>query len=231
MKVAGDRLNPADSYESEWVGWNKAKPVRKLGGDGTPAVGLVGRGTAREVNGLGLSFKDGAALPAPPGKTPVIAGGGTDPQFKDAAPAGGLLVGLEVVIGRPFNDELIRSVRPIYRVGDKESFGEQRGTVLADPVTIKAKPGYAIGAITTKTRLWCDGLSVTFMKVDGDRLDPADSYESAWYGWNGPSRAVRAGGDGTPAVGLVGRANAKEMTGIGLLFKGQEEWAPNVGKK
>ncbi|MBN9576981.1 MAG: hypothetical protein J0H26_01320, partial [Alphaproteobacteria bacterium] len=51
------------------------------------------------------------------------------------------------------------------REGGKEVLGEQRGTELNRVVRVVAKPGYAVGAITTKSGLGLDGFSVTFMKV------------------------------------------------------------------
>ncbi len=42
-------------------GWNGNKRPRRIMGDGMPAIGIVGRGTDREVNGLGLLFKASGA--------------------------------------------------------------------------------------------------------------------------------------------------------------------------
>ena len=52
--------------------------------------------------------------------------------------------------------------------------------------------------------------------VTGDlilTLDPKDSYESEWVGWNGPMSMLRTSGDGTPVVGLVGKIVGTETTG------------------
>jgi S1-C subfamily serine protease len=168
----------------------------------------------------------------PVGKEPTIIGGRLHPASKDVAPPGALLVGLEVVIGKPIRDELIQSVRPIYRVGDKESFGQQFGTDVKGAITIKAKAGYAIGAMSAKARNVCDGFSVTFMKVVDGKLDSKDSYESDWIGWNGSWRVTKVGGDGTPVIGVavkignVPRRTVKDVTGLGLVFKGQEAFNP-----
>ncbi len=187
------------------------------------------RPPVRGVAGPGV----GAIEPvSPTAKGPTVVGGngpgpfGGSPHFKDLAPAGGLLVGVEVVIGRPYGDELVRSVRPIYRVGERESKGKQFGTVLDSPRTLKAKAGYAVGGITAKARNVCDGFSLTFMKVANGKLDPTDSYESEWVGWNGPVAAVKATSDGTPVVGLTGRVGDKDITGLGVVFKGQEKAEP-----
>ena len=44
------------------------------------------------------------------------------------------------------------------------------------------QPGYAVGAINTHTGLTVDGFEMVFMRIDGDRLDPEDSYSSPWLG-------------------------------------------------
>ena len=172
-----------------------------------------------------------AAAAGPKAKTPTVVGGngplfGGAPFVKDVAPAGGLLVGFEVGTAPAFGREMTRSVRPIYRVGEGETLGEQRGTQLQKVVTIKAKPGYAVGAIAVMHGLGFDGISVTFMRVKGDRLDPTDRYDSEYVGSDEKKPLTRLGGDGTPVVGIVGKTNARDLTGMGLLLKGQEGFTP-----
>jgi S1-C subfamily serine protease len=240
MKVVDGKLDPKDSYESDWIGWNGTFRVTKVGGDGTPAVGVavkvgaIPRGNPKDVTGLGLVFKGQEDFEAnavkpnllPRGKDPTILGGAFDPQFKDMAPEGGHLIGFEIGLGKFINWDVIRSVRPIYRAGDKETFGEQRGTKVTNPITIKAKEGYAVGAVTVKHGLGFDGMSVTFMKVVDGKLDPKDSYESAWIGTDEKKIPSKIDGEGTLVIGIVGKSNAKDMTGMGLLFKGQEAFDP-----
>jgi hypothetical protein len=49
--------------------------------------------------------------------------------------------------------------------------------------------------------------------------DPADSYESDWVGsTDSGGRPTKLDGNGTPVIGVVGKASDKECTGIGLLF-------------
>jgi S1-C subfamily serine protease len=222
MKVTDGKLDPKDSYESEWVG-TKGPGTVKIGGDGTSVIGLLGKTNAKDVTGLGLAYV--GEKPYPPGKPTQILGGAFDPEFRDGAPAGGLLVGLDVGLGKFFDNDVIRAVRPIYRVGEKDSFGTQFGTELKHVVTVLAKPGYAIGAMTVKAGLTGDGLSVTFMKIVDGKLDPKESYESEWVGGMGGGGPVKLGGDGTQVVGIVGKANAtnKNATGLGLLMKEPEK--------
>ena len=83
---------------------------------------------------------------------------------------------------------------------------------------LRAKDGYAVGAISGKANQWCHGFSLTFMKVKPDgTLDPKDSYESEWVGYTSPKPIQKLGGDGTPVVGLAGKSNGQEVNGLGLL--------------
>ncbi len=159
-------------------------------------------------------------------KTPQIYGERRGSEFKDTAPEGGLLVGFEIGLARDFDRDMTRAVRPIYRVGDKETMGEQRGTQLKNVVTVKAKAGYAVGGIAAKHGLGFDGMSVTFMKMTDGKLDPKDTYESEFVGSDEKKPATKIGGSGTPVIGIVGRTNDKDMTGMGLLLKGQEGYEP-----
>ncbi len=49
MKVTDGKLDPTDKYESEWVGTDEKKKPTRLGGDGTPVIGIVGKSNAKEL--------------------------------------------------------------------------------------------------------------------------------------------------------------------------------------
>lgn len=167
-----------------------------------------------------------AATTTPKAKDPTILGGYTNNTFKDAAPDGGLLVGFEFGLVKPFGREVIRGVRPIFRAGEKETLGEQHGAA-GRTVTVKAKDGYAVGRVTARHFGAFEGCSVTFMKVADGKLDAADSYESEWVGSEEANKTLtKLGGDGTPVLGVVGRVNDKEMVAMGVLLKGQEGFTP-----
>jgi hypothetical protein len=167
------------------------------------------------------------ANPKAGSRGPRIQGGGRDEEFEDEAPEGGMLVGLEVGVGRFVNNPVIKSVRPIYRVGNKESKGEWHGPtgndVVKETVRVVAKPGYAVGAVTVKNGLGLDGLVVTFMKIKDGKLDTEDAYESEYIGGTGGGRPVKIGGDGTPVTGLIGRSRADTASGLGLLYEGSKK--------
>jgi hypothetical protein len=152
------------------------------------------------------------------GRTRVLGGGfGRDP-YTDAAPEGALLVGLEVGLGKFFNLDVVHSVRAVFRAGDKESLGPQHGTNLTRVTRLVAKPGYAVGAMAIKSGANADGLSLTFMRINGDKLDPSDSYESEWLGDPRPGRKTVLTGNGRLVVGIIGTTSKENNTGIGLLF-------------
>ena len=44
MKIKDGRLDPDDKYESDWIGGGGTLPLVTAGGDGTPAIGIAGRG-------------------------------------------------------------------------------------------------------------------------------------------------------------------------------------------
>ncbi|MDB5309543.1 MAG: hypothetical protein JWO38_3745 [Gemmataceae bacterium] len=177
--------------------------------------------------------------PSPPpkvitgGKEPTILGSiEHDPKFKTVGPAGAVLIGVEARFAKFGDTDIVRAVRPIYRVNGKEEFGKQFGSDLTGAVTLKAKDGYAVGGVTGKAGWWCNGFSLTFMKVKADgTLDPKDSYEGEWAGFNGKGDVTRVMSDGAPVVGIVGKIVGTQTTAFGLLYKGQEEFDPSAKKK
>ncbi|MGA2064245.1 MAG: trypsin-like peptidase domain-containing protein [Thermoguttaceae bacterium] len=165
--------------------------------------------------------------PQPPHPAPVatvaqnkIVGGAADPQFSDVAPEGGVLVGFEVGLGKWATNDIIAAIRPIFRTrSGGEVLGKQHGTNTSRLLRVKAKSGYAVAGITVKSMLLVDGFSVTFMRYNGHVLSPAGSYESEWIGGPGGGRQTRLGGDGTLVIGLSGKENDKDCTGLGLVMK------------
>jgi hypothetical protein len=110
----------------------------------------------------------------------------------------------------------------MYTVGSAPADGARRGEPPAKNhdrlYRVIAKPGYAVGAMTVRTGVDVVGLSLTFMKVKGNRLDPKDAYESEWIGSPSLLPKVTVGGDGAPAVGICGRTRTNEpLRALGLL--------------
>ena len=149
---------------------------------------------------------------------PATFRGGDRDRFHDIGPAGGVLVGARVSYIMRFGGPKISSIQPIYRVGEKLVDGERRGGLLGEETTAVAKPGYAVGAINTHTGLTVDGFEMVFMRIDGDRLDSADSYTSPWLGDEKGGNPRNVSSEGKIPVGLQGRAG-KEVYGLGLIVE------------
>ena len=84
MKVGTGRLDSGDSYESQWVGNPDSGSAIKLGGDGIPVVGLLGKEKESQISGMGLLFVD---RDSPAGHTPPGPGGPT-PTAGQSPPSG-----------------------------------------------------------------------------------------------------------------------------------------------
>jgi S1-C subfamily serine protease len=233
MRIKGDVLDPDDSYLSDWIGGYGGGGPALMSGGGRPAVALLGRENAQNSTGLGLRFKTtdqpgvlpqthGIEMPKIPkalANQSMLLGNRGLAHYEDVAPGDNLLVGLDVGVVEAGGNEFIHAVCPIYRSGQKPTlFGRQYGTDFKRVVRLLAKPGYAVGAMTVKTGMNVDGLSLSFMRIDGARLVPEDNYESEWVGDNRPGGQTKLSGEGHPVLGIIGSANERESLGIGLIF-------------
>ena len=102
-------------------------------------------------------------------------------EYEDQAPAGGVLIGLRCLV--PNEDRgIIQGLQPIYQTADKLSVGPVAASSPAGttPHAELAKPGYALAGWTFSGN--AHAIKLTFMKLNGSRLDPSDSYESDWIG-------------------------------------------------
>ncbi len=140
--------------------------------------------------------------------------------FLDAAPSGSVLVGFVVGYVDKFGGPKIGSVQPIFRsrTGGAHYRGKLHGPATSPLRMIVARPGYAVGGLVTHSGLMVDGFSITFMKVDGDRLKPDDSYESPWIGDSRGGGLSQVFSKGELVIGLTGRAG-NEVNGLGLMTK------------
>ena len=120
--------------------------------------------------------------------------------------------------GQMGSNDIIATICPIY-VNEKgeEVKGNRHGTDTSRPAEVKAKKGYAVGAITAKSVAAVDAFRLTFMKIDKDHLDPNDNYDSEWVGGGGTLPPVTVSGNGKPAIGVVGHAD-KDCSSFGLTF-------------
>jgi predicted Zn finger-like uncharacterized protein len=218
MRIKGKRLDPKDSYDSEWLGSNQRGGERTVIGKGQPVVGIFGsHGTL--LNGLGFLVAKGPASKRAPsaagGERSSIVGATRETSFEDAAPEGGLLVGVQAVHGDFAGIPVLESVQPIYLVGEEQVRGKRCGYDPGSSRSI-AKEGYAVGAIKVRTGMGVAGLQLVYMRISGDRLDPQDAYESEVLGGSEGGGPIVLDGDGRPLAGLQGTYQGA-LNGIGLL--------------
>jgi hypothetical protein len=240
----GLSANPKDSYVSEWVGGMRPAGVKSVHATslGTvPVVGIHGEHLdLREPDGrfdaLGAIIQIGIIVPnkgdgwritppplanAPTGKTQPTGLGSfpADGSFEAPAPAGGWLIGVEASVVKWQEFDLIAGARPVFATRDKVTEGPFQGTKTERTFRAIAKPGYAVGALVVRAGARVNGFSVVFMRVKDGKLDPKDSYESAWIGGeDGGNPKTKIGGTGDPVVGFTGcTTETKHLGGIGLL--------------
>jgi hypothetical protein len=152
--------------------------------------------------------------------------------FTEVPAPGTLLIGFDVGLGLFGGDEMIYSLRPIYRTDDGEGFVASHGlfpedavgakprvrTNMTRTVKVRARPGYAVGGIYLRTGLIINGMAVTFMRIDGRNLDATQAYTSEWIGDRTGGSEEYLGGGGSPAVGVYGREDDKHVSALGLIF-------------
>ena len=82
--------------------------------------------------------------------------------------------------GKFFDIDSVYALRPLYLTADGEVSSEEHGlfrdrrtpkkvfkTRVVRTVRVQARPGYAVGGITVRSGLNINGLSLTFMKING----------------------------------------------------------------
>lgn len=197
------------------TGLAKAKAEKRLA---DLSVELTKAGTkSATVPSLPLLTKAQAAVKNAKTNKVAAAGFGLADTWEDLPEQGGLLIGMDV--GLTPNGDSILALQPIYSTQRGEVRGRAYGKSEqgAQAVRIKAKNGYAIGAVQLKAGLFLDGISVTFMQIQGDRLNPEMNYASEYYGGKG-------GGDrtlsvpGEPIIGLHGHiAKDGRLHSLGVI--------------
>lgn len=163
-----------------------------------------------------------AALKEKKNKNTTIVGFAFGKEFAEAPPEGAILVGFELGKGKFVNKDVVASLRPIYLTSRGEKLGEQLGKAPDKVITIKAKPGYAVGLLNLQTGLGIDGLSVTFMRLEKTGLKKDDKYDSEYIGSGKGKGQVDA--MGALPVGICGRKNDDGgVAAIGLVTVPGEE--------
>ncbi len=163
-------------------------------------------------------------------QTKVVGGSFAKHDFQEVPPEGALLIGFDLGLGKFVNNDVIHYVRPIFLTALGEKKGTAFGRLPLKVFTVKAKEGYAVGALTIRGGGGLDGLSLTFMKIDKDGLNKDVSYKSPWYGGLGGS-VGEVGGDGSPIIGICGRrSDDGKYSGLGAVTVQTGPEPPGVKK-
>jgi len=157
-------------------------------------------------------------------RSTAIFGGRGGGAYRDCGGTDARLVGLQTTIINWSGHIIIRSVQPLYRVDGEIREGAVHGHQNRQRTRVLAKPGYAVGGLLVRTGHRVDGFAIVFMRVDQDRLDPADFYVGPWQGGHGGGGARLLGGAGLNIVGICGRRGA-DVDAIGLI----EQLSKNKG--
>jgi len=169
-----------------------------------------------EVDDLTFSRFQAAAKGVSINKTRVVGGRGGGP-FEDIPKEPSLLVGFVVTAAHSYGGHLvINSLQPIYltSMGQRPSVAYGRQSTYE--VRVEAEDGYAVGGIIAQGGHRLDGFSVIFMRLEGRRLNPKDSYESDWLGGKDRVGGTVLGADGHPVIGIHGKYGA-EVDCMGLV--------------
>jgi hypothetical protein len=74
-----------------------------------------------------------------------------------------------------------------------------------------------VGAIRTQAGLILNGFELTFMRVERDHLNAADTYKSSWLGDDKGGGPGWVTSEGKLVVGINGRSG-KEVSALGIVI-------------
>jgi hypothetical protein len=152
--------------------------------------------------------------------------------YSELPDMGAVLIGFDLGIGKFLDIDVVYAMRPLYLTQFGESSGDDHGlfhnrtlpnkkvlkTKVLRTVRVQARPGYAVAGVTVRSGLLINGLSLTYMKINGKSLDPSRTYTSEWIGdrTGGSERSID--GDGSPVVGVLGSQDDEHVMSLGLYF-------------
>ena len=151
---------------------------------------------------------------------------GKGTAFRDLAPTGSLLIGFDYSVIKQ-NGAKIGSLRPLYLLGNgSKKLGDLHGENPTD-ARADARPGYAVGAIIARGDFMLRGFQLTFMRVKGAGLDPADSYQGEFIGGK-VGETKNLDGAGQPIIGLYGKVGDRIEELGAFVKKGSAPLATTV---
>jgi hypothetical protein len=133
---------------------------------------------------------------------PAIGGAFGNVPFNETHADGGVLIGF--FAGEDDGDH-VGFFQPIYLTAKGEKVGKAYGAVRRPAQCLKAKAGYALGGVNLRAGGIIDAMTLVFMKVEGERLNPADQYTWATLGGQGGGPASFSS-KGELLIGIHGNA-------------------------
>ena len=139
-------------------------------------------------------------------KWDIVGGVFSRQTFEELPPDGAILVGFNYTtrdLGR-----FPGTMQAIYATAKGDVTGRAFGTAErgAAPLTARAKPGYAVGAIFVRGGGGFDAFQLIFMRVTESGLRTDDRYDGPKIGGDGGMQGT-LGGDGNFIVGIHGKTN------------------------
>lgn len=112
----------------------------------------------------------------------------------------------------------VASLQALYGGAGGTSEGALWGQRKGGEQELVGRPGYVVGGWIARGTERLAAFRVIWMRLSGDHLLPYDHYESDWIGGCEEGAPVQMAGDGTPVLGLFGRADA-EVDAAGLVIQ------------
>jgi hypothetical protein len=150
-------------------------------------------------------------------QSPIRGGAFAGIPFYECSPDG-ILIGFRIGLSK----EMITRIQAIYLTPAGETYGSIYGSQhnVSRVVITKAPPDFAVGAIEIHGGGGLDALKITYMRINGTRLDPTDTTSTPRIGGGGGGSSS-LDGDGTPIIGICGATADKnqQWLGLGVIFE------------
>jgi hypothetical protein len=145
----------------------------------------------------------------------IVGGGFSQDTFEEIPKDGGILIGFYFTTKSQGRYPGV--VQPIFLTARGEVKGRVYGVPERGAVgqTVKAKPGYAVGALYTRGGGGFDAFQPIFMKITDRGLDVNDKYDGAYVGGKGGGEGT-LGGDGNFIIGIHGKWDKKTTNVMAL---------------
>jgi hypothetical protein len=140
-------------------------------------------------------------------KLETVGGAATGGEFQIAV-SEGPIIGIAYQTGRWGAENGFGRIEPL-----------RSGSQVPGLQTVVAKDGYAVGGFIVDTGSFFHAMRIIFMRIRADgRLDPDDTYQSAWIGTPIGKTTLTVSSKGDKVIGIHGRRMLLVHT-IGLIVE------------